>query len=192
MLPELVTARRRGEAPRIPQRRPKPRPSWNRGASIGARLVGHRRAGLSAAAAPHRPAAAALAVKGDGRRVSALPRSRDRRRAQRLARRRQDGARCSPPISARAGLCHRLRPGARHRRRGAQGSLATGTVAVLAGGLDQPYPPENVELCAARSPSGGAASRKCRSAGSRARRDFPRRNRLIAGLSLGAGRRRGG
>ena len=28
-----------------------------------------------------------------------------------------------------------------------QGSLATGTIAVLAGGLDQPYPPENIELC---------------------------------------------
>ncbi|RVA62861.1 DNA-processing protein DprA, partial [Mesorhizobium sp. M7A.F.Ca.CA.001.08.2.1] len=28
-----------------------------------------------------------------------------------------------------------------------QGSLATGTIGVLAGGLDQPYPPENAGLC---------------------------------------------
>lgn len=37
-----------------------------------------------------------------------------------------------------------------------QGSLATGTVAVLAGGIDRPYPPENVELCREIAGSAGA------------------------------------
>ena len=64
-------------------------------------------------------------------------------------------------------------------------SLATGTVAVLAGGHDRIYPPEHVALLE-RDPAGRRrASPKCRSAGSRARATFPRRNRLISGLSLG-------
>ena len=49
-----------------------------------------------------------------------------------------------------------------------RGGLATGTIAVLAGGLDQPYPPQNLKLhddIADRGPS----SAKRRSASSRAR-----------------------
>ena len=60
-------------------------------------------------------------------------------------------------------------------------SLATGTVAVLAGGQDRIYPAEHASLLDAILPA-GARSPKCRSAGSRARSDFPRRNRLISGL----------
>jgi DNA processing protein len=64
-----------------------------------------------------------------------------------------------------------------------EGALATGTVAVLGGGVDDIYPPEHANLYArlieqgcvvSESPPGGRAQA----------RDFPRRNRLISGLSL--------
>ena len=63
-------------------------------------------------------------------------------------------------------------------------SFATGTVAVLAGGHDRIYPPENIALLDARSPR-ARRSPKCRSAGTPRARDFPRRNRIVSGLSLG-------
>ncbi len=66
-----------------------------------------------------------------------------------------------------------------------EGALRSGgTVAVLPGGLDVPYPPENAALVAriaergvvvAESPLGTAPQS----------RHFPKRNRIVAGLSLG-------
>jgi DNA processing protein len=64
------------------------------------------------------------------------------------------------------------------------GALASGTVAVLGGGIDDVYPPENAQLyqqviaqgcLVAEHPPGRKAQA----------RDFPRRNRIISGLSLG-------
>ena len=63
-------------------------------------------------------------------------------------------------------------------------SLATGTVAVLAGGHDRIYPSEHTALLEALLPSGAAISEMPFGWEPRAR-DFPRRNRLISGLSLG-------
>lgn len=67
-----------------------------------------------------------------------------------------------------------------------EATLATGTVAVLAGGIDQPYPPENIGLVERiwAGPEGCAITEK-RFGHQPMARDFPRRNRLIAGLSLG-------
>lgn len=65
-----------------------------------------------------------------------------------------------------------------------QGGLDTGTVAVLAGGLDTPYPPENVALCDAIAERGALISEMPFGWEPRAR-DFPRRNRLVAALGLG-------
>ena len=65
-----------------------------------------------------------------------------------------------------------------------QASLATGTVAVLAGGLDQPYPAENADLCNGIAERGAVVSEMPFGWEPRAQ-DFPRRNRIIAGLSLG-------
>lgn len=65
-----------------------------------------------------------------------------------------------------------------------EGSLATGTIAVLAGGLDRPYPPENVSLSDTIGSRGVLVSEMPFGWEPRAR-DFPRRNRLIAGLGLG-------
>ncbi len=64
------------------------------------------------------------------------------------------------------------------------GSLDTGTVAVLAGGLDRPYPPENVPLLDQIAERGAILTEMPFGWEPRAR-DFPRRNRLVAGLSLG-------
>ncbi|HST92636.1 MAG TPA: DNA-processing protein DprA [Brevundimonas sp.] len=64
------------------------------------------------------------------------------------------------------------------------GALATGTVAVLGGGVDDVYPPDNADLyrqivergcIVSESPIGARAQAK----------DFPRRNRIISGLSRG-------
>jgi DNA processing protein len=63
-------------------------------------------------------------------------------------------------------------------------SLATGTIAALAGGHDKPYPPEHVSLLEDLLPRGGAVSEMPLGWEPRAR-DFPRRNRIIAGIALG-------
>ncbi len=63
-------------------------------------------------------------------------------------------------------------------------SLATGTVAVLAGGHARIYPPEHVELVDAILSNGAAVSEMPVKWEPRSR-DFPRRNRLISGLALG-------
>lgn len=63
-------------------------------------------------------------------------------------------------------------------------SLATGTIAVLAGGLDRPYPPQNLALYERLSAEGCVVAEAPLGFQARAR-DFPRRNHLISGLSLG-------
>ena len=63
-------------------------------------------------------------------------------------------------------------------------SLATGTIAVLAGGQDRVYPAEHSSLLDAILPGGVALSEMPLGYEPRGR-DFPRRNRLISGLSLG-------
>ncbi len=63
-------------------------------------------------------------------------------------------------------------------------SLATGTVAVLAGGHERIYPPEHVDLLEDIVGTGAAISEMPLRWEPRAR-DFPRRNRLISGLSVG-------
>ncbi len=63
-------------------------------------------------------------------------------------------------------------------------SLTTGTVAVLAGGQDRIYPAEHVPLVEALVATGAAISEMPFGWEPRAR-DFPRRNRLISGISLG-------
>jgi DNA processing protein len=64
-------------------------------------------------------------------------------------------------------------------------SLATGTIAALAGGLDKPYPPENLPLYEAICDGGGLVVSEMPFGWEARARDFPRRNRLIAGISLG-------
>ena len=64
-------------------------------------------------------------------------------------------------------------------------SLDTGTIAVLAGGLAHPYPPENIDLFHAISDKGGAVISEMPLQWEPRAKDFPRRNRIIAALGLG-------
>ncbi len=63
-------------------------------------------------------------------------------------------------------------------------SLASGTVAVLAGGHERIYPADHVDLLE-RIVAEGAGISEMPLAWEPRARDFPRRNRLISGLSLG-------
>jgi DNA processing protein len=64
-------------------------------------------------------------------------------------------------------------------------SLASGTLAVLAGGHDRVYPPEHEDLLAEMLQSGGAAISEMPLGHVPRARDFPRRNRLISGVAIG-------
>lgn len=82
--------------------------------------------------------------------------------------------------------------GAAHRT-----SLSTGTVAVLAGGIDHVYPPENRTLFDEIPDAGGAIVTEMWPGYQPRAQDFPRRNRIISGVSRGivvieATRRSGG
>jgi DNA processing protein len=65
-----------------------------------------------------------------------------------------------------------------------KGALATGTVAVVAGGADNIYPPEHEALYRRIAELGAVISEMPTGTVPQARH-FPRRNRLISGLSLG-------
>jgi DNA processing protein len=63
-------------------------------------------------------------------------------------------------------------------------ALERGTIAVLAGGIDVVYPPENTDLQRAIGEQGLLLSERSPGFAPRGK-DFPRRNRLISGISLG-------
>ena len=65
-----------------------------------------------------------------------------------------------------------------------EGALATGTVAVVAGGIDTVYPPENA-LLQEQIGTGGAIIAETPIGTRPLARHFPRRNRLISGISRG-------
>ncbi|MEM9061067.1 MAG: DNA-processing protein DprA [Pseudomonadota bacterium] len=65
-----------------------------------------------------------------------------------------------------------------------EASLSTGTVAVLAGALDKPYPTENIELCK-RIAEDGLLISEIPFGIEPTGKHFPRRNRIISGLSHG-------
>ncbi|WP_210483244.1 DNA-processing protein DprA [Microvirga antarctica] len=64
-------------------------------------------------------------------------------------------------------------------------TLASGTIAVLAGGQDRIYPPENEALLLAIVENGGAVVSEMPMGWEPRGRDFPRRNRIVSGLSYG-------
>jgi DNA processing protein len=64
-----------------------------------------------------------------------------------------------------------------------EGAMASGTVAVLGGGVDDVFPPEHAGLYARLIEEGCVVAEKWPGARAKAK-DFPRRNRLISGLSL--------
>ena len=66
-----------------------------------------------------------------------------------------------------------------------QAALGSGTVAVLAGGLDRIYPEENLPLARRIAESGGMLVSEMPLGWQARAQDFPRRNRIVSGLSLG-------
>ena len=64
-------------------------------------------------------------------------------------------------------------------------SLSGGTVAVLAGGLDRIYPDENIPLARSIIEAGGALVSEMPLGWPPRAQDFPRRNRIVSGMSLG-------
>ncbi len=59
------------------------------------------------------------------------------------------------------------------------------TVAVIAGGLDRPYPREHAKLQARIAAEGGAVVTEAPLGAAPLAKHFPKRNRIVAGLSLG-------
>lgn len=66
-----------------------------------------------------------------------------------------------------------------------EASIDTGTVAVLAGGLDRLYPPEHAGLADKIVATGGALVSEMPFGWQARAQDFPRRNRLVSGMALG-------
>ena len=66
-----------------------------------------------------------------------------------------------------------------------EAALQTGTTAVFAGGVDILYPPDNDRLLAAILDTGGTAISEMPLGWKPRGKDFPRRNRLISGMSIG-------
>lgn len=64
------------------------------------------------------------------------------------------------------------------------GSLSTGTIAVVAGGIDKIYPPENMNLFREIAAQGAIIAEMPFGAIPKSQH-FPRRNRIISGVSLG-------
>ncbi len=64
-------------------------------------------------------------------------------------------------------------------------ALASGTIAVLAGGLNRIYPEENIPLARQIIDQGGAILSEMPLGWEARARDFPRRNRIVSGLSRG-------
>ncbi|MGM9458265.1 DNA-processing protein DprA, partial [Lacticaseibacillus rhamnosus] len=65
-------------------------------------------------------------------------------------------------------------------------SLATGTVAVMAGGHDNIYPANHGALAEAILDAGGAVLAEMPMGWQPRAQDFPRRNRIVSGLSYGS------
>ncbi len=149
---------------------------------LGARFLVLGEAGYPARLAALSPPPPVLCLRGEAdilsapsiaivgaRNASAL----GRQFAERLAR---DLGQAGYPVVS--GLARGI-DGAAHR-----GALETGTIAVLAGGLDVIYPPEHEDLAAALVRTGALLSEMPMGTAPQASL-FPRRNRLVAGLALG-------
>lgn len=153
-----------------------------RGEAFGARLTGFGEMGYPEALARLDPAPPLIWVKGNrevlqrpsvavvgARNASAL----GRRFASQIAA--ELGA---AGFSVASGLARGIDAAAH------EGATKTGTIAVMAGGLDRIWPPENGKLSEDLQEFGCLLSEMPMGLEAQARH-FPRRNRLIAGVSLG-------
>ncbi len=180
-LPEL--AHRGGAQGYIVRPAPDIEAEWEAAASIGARLLLLGEAGYPAALATIDTPPPALWVLGSaaalGRPAVAIVGARN---ASAL------GLRTARAIAASLGASGRVIVSGLARGIDAaahEAALETGTLAMLPGGLDRIYPPENEALAARIAETGGALVSECAMGEEATARHFPKRNRLIAGLSAG-------
>jgi DNA processing protein len=181
-LPDLARRGGRAEPPRVPGRDEAEREiaALDR---LGARLLfvdGPDYPPLLATATDAPPV---LAVRGSlaalqARPIAVVGSRNASANGQRLAERIADGlARAGSAVVS--GLARGI-DGAAHR-----GALRAGlTVACVAGGIDVPYPPEHADLMERIAEAGAVVATSPPGTAPMARH-FPRRNRVIAGLSLG-------
>jgi len=180
-LPDLARRGGRSTAPRIPSVDEAQR-EMDSGMALGARLLTLRDPAFPRLLGVLDPPPPILWVLGDeallGRRAVGMVGAREASSAgQRMARALATGLGEGGYVVV-SGLARGIDAAAH------QGALATGTIAVLAGGVDSVWPPQNAELYQAIKARGCLVSE--RPIGYEARApDFPRRNRLISGLSLG-------
>ncbi len=186
-LPELARAGGRATPPRVPEPAAIRR-ELDQLHRLGARLLLLGEADYPALLATLDDAPAALAVLGD---VAALA-----ARAVAVVGSRNasiNGQRLAESLSADlagagvvvvSGLARGIDAAAHLGALSARG-VGGRTVACVAGGLDQPYPPENAPLQARIAAEGGAVVGEAPWGTAPQARHFPRRNRVIAGLSLG-------
>jgi DNA processing protein len=180
-LPELAKAGGRSAAPKVPSRAEAER-ELNALARIGGEFIflGSKNYPPFLAQLPDAPPA--LAVMGD---VSLLSTSSvgivGARNASANGMRFAEalGAELAERLTVVSGLARGIDTAAH------VGALRAGrTIAVIAGGLDMPYPPENAAL-QARIAENGAVVAEAPLGTAPQGRHFPKRNRIIAGLVLG-------
>ncbi len=179
-LPDI--ARRTGK-PVTPCSRADAEAEMARASRLGIRFVAMGETGYPKALAAAETAPPLIAVRGDGaaldRPMVAIVGSRNassagRRFTEALARDLGDAG-----FTIVSGLARGIDTAAH------KASLAAGTVAVLAGGHERVYPQENVPLLEEIVTRGGAAVSEMPVGWEPRARDFPRRNRIVSGLSSG-------
>lgn len=156
---------------------------FEKASRFGARIVFHGEADYPPALARLPTPPPVLTVMGDatlaGRRALAIVGSRNASLAgARLARSLAEAAGLAG-LSVVSGLARGIDAAAH------EGSLSTGTAGIFAGGLDRPYPPENKPLMRRILDHGGCLLSEMPFGWTARAADFPRRNRLVAGLADG-------
>ncbi|MEM7192248.1 MAG: DNA-processing protein DprA, partial [Pseudomonadota bacterium] len=153
-----------------------------RARAIGAHLVAHGEPGYPPALAHVDASPPLIYVKGRLE-LAAMPMlaivgARNGSAAGQKFTRQIAKALCLAGFAIASGLARGIDTAAHHA------SLEHGTIAVVAGGIDIVYPPENAELQEAIGTRGLIVSERMPGLKPRGK-DFPRRNRLISGISLG-------
>ncbi len=180
-LPDLARRGGRAEAPRVPSVA-EARRELDAGAALGARLITSADADFPVGLAALDPPPPVIWALGDARLLSrnmvAIVGARVASAAgRRIARELAEALGRSGWVVV-SGMARGIDAAAH------QGSLATGAVTVLAGGVDDIYPPEHGDLHDDLRRRGCIVSERAIGAGVRAA-DFPRRNRIISGLARG-------
>jgi DNA processing protein len=180
-LPALATAGGRPNPPATPSRDDAER-EWQGVTRLGGHVVCTGQPGYPPLLAMLDDAPPVIAVLGDpavlsGRAVALVGGRNASANGQRMAE--NLGAELAQAVIVVSGLARGVDAAAH------TGALQTGrTVAAVAGGLDVPYPPEHADLQRLIAEGGAVVSEAPLGTTPQARH-FPRRNRIIAGLSLG-------